>query len=116
MMENSTLQKSLFFTIESAILDQRVIQINVQGAWRTLEPYQLGLSRQGSRKLTLYGYCRDRACVSRTNSRWQFFEIDQISRIELTTYSFLPHVSYSEQADLLHPVFFWVPTSVKACK
>ncbi|WP_080054171.1 WYL domain-containing protein [Spirosoma aerolatum] len=116
MMKNSILQKSLFFTIESAILDQRVIQINIQGAWRTLEPYQLGLPRQGSGKLTLYGYCRDLACVSRTNSRWQLFEIEQISRIELTTYSFLPHVSYSEQADLLHPIFFRVPISISSCK
>ena len=116
MMINATLQRSLFFTLESAIMDQRVIQIKFQGIWRTLEPYQLGLPKQGSGKLTLYGYCRDLACLSLTNSRWQLFEVDQISRIELTTYSFQPHASYSEQTDLLHPIFFRVPISVRVRK
>ncbi|GAB4036065.1 hypothetical protein [Spirosoma gilvum] len=113
MMKSSTLQESLFFTIESAISDQRVIQIWYQGSWRTLEPYQLGFPKQGPRKLTVYGYCRDLTCVSLTNSRWQLFDIEQISKIELTTYSFQPHFSYNEQVEVLQPVFVQVPAPIR---
>lgn len=96
-------QKNVFTTIEVAIKRQQVIQLKYKDAWRTVEPYQLGTHHRGQ-GLVLYGYCRDVIPADLKQSRWQIFSLEEIDSIELTNYSFQPHIDYKGQYTFMQDV------------
>ncbi|GAB3792481.1 hypothetical protein GCM10028819_02760 [Spirosoma humi] len=94
-------------TLDAAIRGQQVVQIRLENTWRTVEPYLMGLHRvtQGP---VLYGYCRDTVPNYTTPSRWEIFHLDKVDSIELTSYSFLPHIDYKGRVESVEPVFRFV--------
>ncbi|ADB39131.1 hypothetical protein [Spirosoma linguale] len=98
------LQGDAFVVIDDAILDQQVIQIKVKKKWRTIEPYMTGLDRN-SLKSVVYGFCRDMVPSPSYPSRWQRFDLDDIDAIEVTNYSFDPHVDYEGEDDCMLTVY-----------
>ena len=85
-------------TIISAIATQRVIQLNLGSGWRTLEPYQLVYCPEDEKDVLLYGYCRDIIATSLMPSRWQYFHVLDVKKVELTNYCFEPLIEYYDQA------------------
>jgi len=94
-------------TLELAIVGKQVFQIRLKNTWRTVEPYLIGLHRV-TQELVLYGYCRDTVPSYTTPSRWEIFQLDKIDSIELTSYSFLPHIDYKGQIESVKPVYSFV--------
>ncbi|WP_460942405.1 hypothetical protein [Spirosoma daeguense] len=92
-------------TIELAITNRQVIQLKLGGAWRTIEPYQLGPQKGTEQAISVYGYCRDVVTDAFTKSRWQLFRIDDIDEVELTNYSFNPHIDYTGKEGLFQSTF-----------
>jgi len=97
----------VFNTIDVAIRGQQVVQIRLKNTWRTVEPYMIGLHRI-THESVLYGYCRDTVPSYATPSRWEMFHLDKIDSIELTSYSFLPHIDYKGQIESVKPVYRFV--------
>ncbi|GAB3018109.1 hypothetical protein [Spirosoma pulveris] len=109
----SLLQGDAFVVIDDAIVNQFVIQIKVKKSWRTIEPYMTGLKRDTLTSV-VYGFCRDTVPSASSPSRWQFFNLDDIDAIEVTNYSFQPHVDYKGKTDALLSVYrklnpAWIP-------
>jgi hypothetical protein len=100
---NTYQKNNIFTTIEVAIKRKQVIQIKHQDAWRTIEPYQVGIHYR-SQELVLYGYGRDVIPTSTKHSRWQVFSLGEIDSIELTNYSFQPHIDYKGQYNFMQSV------------
>ncbi|SOD79333.1 hypothetical protein [Spirosoma fluviale] len=98
------LQGDAFVVIDDAIMDQLVIQIKVKKRWRTIEPYMTGL-RRDTLTSVVYGFCRDTVPSPVSPSRWQFFNLDDIDAIEVTNYSFQPHIDYRGKTDALLTVY-----------
>ncbi|MBD2703890.1 hypothetical protein IC229_24805 [Spirosoma sp. BT702] len=98
-------QDNLLRTIESAIANQQVIQMKLGSTWRTIEPYQIGPQKGIEQSISVYGYCRDIVADARTPSRWQLFRVDDIDVVELTNYSFQPHIDYTGKEELLQSTF-----------
>ncbi|GAB3781511.1 hypothetical protein GCM10028818_35750 [Spirosoma horti] len=103
MME--ILQKDVVFrTLDAAIGRQQVVQIKVRNAWRTVEPYLMGLHGV-TQSPVLYGYCRDIVPDFMTPSRWGIFYLNEIDSIEITSYSFQPHIDYTGRMESIQPVY-----------
>ena len=95
------LQNQFFTIIDSAVASQRVIQLKHNNQWRTIEPYMVGLHSE-TQVPCLYGFCRD---VMGDSPRWQFFMLSEIRNMELTNYSFQPHLEYEGSHTLLKSIY-----------
>lgn len=97
-------KNNVIAVIHTAIKKQQVIQLRLGNRWRTVEPYQTGI-RKGTQESVVYGYCRDVIPAGAVPGRWQMFNLDEIDAVELTNYSFQPHVDYIGQCDCFQMVF-----------
>lgn len=103
---NVSLQNDYLQLIDSAIRSQRVVQIKLNGSWRTVEPYVAGI-HQTTNSVSLYCYCRDVIPGQAPGeSRWQVFSLDEIDEIELTWYEFETHCDYEHETGLFAPIYF----------
>lgn len=98
------LPSDAFVILDDAIIDQQVVQIKLAKTWRTIEPYMMGL-HEDTGKSVVYGFCRDVVPSSTMPSRWQLFDLEDIQAVEVTNYSFRPHVDYEGDENGMRRVY-----------